>query len=188
MTTSIIQEGTSTVTLVNVFTVDPKDQQRLVERWQQATEEVIRHLPGFISANVHRSLDGTKVINYAQWESQEAFDAMRHNPEAARTSESSVRSGPRHPSCARWCRFTTSDTEWSSIGQSRRTQARRPNSGWAFFAAERVDRSHGAGRARPRPHKPCIDTVDVLSAGNCETVSAPRELDVAVHVRLEERG
>jgi quinol monooxygenase YgiN len=83
MTTSIIQEGTSTVTLVNVFTVDPKDQQRLVEHWQQATDEVIRHLPGFISANVHRSLDGTRVINYAQWESQDVFDAMRLNPEAA---------------------------------------------------------------------------------------------------------
>ncbi len=83
MTTSIILEGTSTVTLVNVFTVEPKDQLRLVEHWQQATEEVIRHLPGFISANVHRSLDGTKVINYAQWESEDAFDAMRHNPEAA---------------------------------------------------------------------------------------------------------
>jgi heme-degrading monooxygenase HmoA len=83
MTISIIEEGTSTVTLVNVFTVDPKDQQRLVEHWQQATEKVIRHLPGFISANVHRSLDRTKVINYAQWESQEAFDAMRRNTEAA---------------------------------------------------------------------------------------------------------
>lgn len=83
MTTSLIQEGTSIVTLVNVFTVDPKDQQRLVERWQQATEEVIRHLPGFISANVHRSLDSTKVVNYAQWESQEAFDATRHNPETS---------------------------------------------------------------------------------------------------------
>lgn len=83
MTTSIIQEGTSTVTLVNVFTVDPKDQERFVEHWQQATEEVIRHLPGFISANVHRSLDGTKVVNHAQWESQEAFDTMRHSQEAA---------------------------------------------------------------------------------------------------------
>lgn len=82
MTTSIIQEGTSTVTLVNVFTVDPKDQQRLVERWLRATEEVIRHLPGFISANVHRSLDGTKVVNYAQWTNVEALDAMRRNPEA----------------------------------------------------------------------------------------------------------
>jgi antibiotic biosynthesis monooxygenase (ABM) superfamily enzyme len=52
--------------LINVFTVDPKDQERLVELWQEGTEEVMRHLPGFISANVHRSLDGTKVINYAQ--------------------------------------------------------------------------------------------------------------------------
>jgi heme-degrading monooxygenase HmoA len=69
--------------VINVFTVDPKDQQRLGERWQHATDEVIRYLPGFISANVHRSLDGTKVINYAQWESPEAFDAMRRNPEAA---------------------------------------------------------------------------------------------------------
>ena len=83
MSTSIIEEGTSTVTLVNVFTVEPKDQQRLVEHWQRATNEVICHLPGFISANVHRSLDGTKVINYAEWESQDAFSSMLHNPEAA---------------------------------------------------------------------------------------------------------
>jgi hypothetical protein len=24
-------------------------------------------VPGFISANLHTSLDGTRVINYAQW-------------------------------------------------------------------------------------------------------------------------
>ena len=40
-------------------------------------------LPGFVSAHVHRSFDGTKVVNYAQWESQEAFTAMLQNPEAA---------------------------------------------------------------------------------------------------------
>jgi len=64
-------------------TVDHTDQQRLVHRWQHATEEVIRYLPGFISAAIYRSLDGTKVINYTQWESPEAFDAMRRNPDAA---------------------------------------------------------------------------------------------------------
>lgn len=41
----------------------------------------MRYLPGFISANIHRSLDGTKVINYAQWESSEAFQASFGNPE-----------------------------------------------------------------------------------------------------------
>jgi quinol monooxygenase YgiN len=82
MSESIIRADAPVVTLINVFTVDPVDQQRLVEAWQRATDDVMRHLPGFVSANVHRSLDGTKVVNYAQWESQEAFTAMLQNPDA----------------------------------------------------------------------------------------------------------
>jgi hypothetical protein len=46
--------------LINVSTVDPKDQERLVELWQEGTDEVMRYLPGFISANVHCRLDGPK--------------------------------------------------------------------------------------------------------------------------------
>ena len=42
----------------------------------------MRHIPGFISANIHRSLDGTKVANYAQWRSVEDFQAMLKNPSA----------------------------------------------------------------------------------------------------------
>ncbi len=82
MSESTIRAGAPVVTLVNVFTVDPENQQRLIELWQRATDEVMRHLPGFISANIHRSLDGTKVVNYAQWESTDAFNAMLQNPEA----------------------------------------------------------------------------------------------------------
>ena len=54
------------VTLINVFTVEPGNQDRLIEAWQRSTDEVIRHLPGCVSANIHASLDGTKVVNYAQ--------------------------------------------------------------------------------------------------------------------------
>ena len=82
MSESVIRADAPVVTLINVFTVDPENQQRLVELWQRATDEVMRHLPGFVSANVHRSLDGTRVVNYAQWQSQEAFTAMLQNPEA----------------------------------------------------------------------------------------------------------
>jgi heme-degrading monooxygenase HmoA len=39
-------------------------------------------LEGFISANLHKSLDGTKVVNYAQWKSKEAFEKMLKNPTA----------------------------------------------------------------------------------------------------------
>jgi quinol monooxygenase YgiN len=78
-----ISAGAQAVTLINVFTVDPDQQQRLVELWQQATDEVMRHRSGFISASIHRSLDGTRVINYAQWESREAFGAMFQDPQAS---------------------------------------------------------------------------------------------------------
>jgi heme-degrading monooxygenase HmoA len=48
----------------------------------EATEVVMKHQPGYVSANIHKSLDGTRVTNYAQWRSQEAFEAMLEDPEA----------------------------------------------------------------------------------------------------------
>ncbi len=80
MSESIIRADAPVVTLINVFTVDPVDQQRRSS--SGSAPPTTRHLPGFVSANVHRSLDGTKVVNYAQWESQEAFTAMLQNPDA----------------------------------------------------------------------------------------------------------
>lgn len=77
-----ISPGNEVVTLINVFTVEPQDQERLVKVLVEATEEVMNRQPGFVSANIHRSLDGTRVVNYAQWESQEAFEAMLEDPEA----------------------------------------------------------------------------------------------------------
>jgi hypothetical protein len=57
------------VTLINVFTVAPEDQQRLVDVLVEATEAVMRNQQGFISANIHSSFDGRRVTNYAQWRS-----------------------------------------------------------------------------------------------------------------------
>lgn len=63
-------------TLVNVFTVSDENQQDLVDLLIEATEQTMQHLPGFVSANIHASTDGTRVINYAQWKSREHFEAM----------------------------------------------------------------------------------------------------------------
>lgn len=78
-----ISQRSDVVTLINVFTVAPEDQQRLLDLLVEVTESVINKLPGFVSANLHKSLDGTKVTNYAQWRSPEDFKAMLENPEAA---------------------------------------------------------------------------------------------------------
>ena len=80
--TRISQRG-EVVTLINVFTVAPEDQQRLLDLLLEATESVMNKLPGFVSANLHKSFDGTKVTNYAQWRSREDFEAMLENREAA---------------------------------------------------------------------------------------------------------
>ena len=78
-----IAKDKDVVTLINVFTVAPEDQQRLVDVLVDATQTVMRKQPGFISANIHRSLDGTRVTNYAQWQSREALEAMLRDREAA---------------------------------------------------------------------------------------------------------
>ncbi|OIK02538.1 antibiotic biosynthesis monooxygenase [Streptomyces sp. MUSC 14] len=69
-------------TLINVFTVSPDCQSELIALLAHATEETMKHQPGFICANFHASQDGERVINYAQWESEEHYRAMLATPEA----------------------------------------------------------------------------------------------------------
>src|ERR1700674_4566663 len=68
------------ITLINVFTVDPSNQQRLVDLLTRATDDAVSRAPGFLSATLHRSIDGTKVTMYAQWRSAEDYHAMRQDP------------------------------------------------------------------------------------------------------------
>ena len=88
---AVIKVGASIATLINVFTVTPERQQELVELLVRATDETMRHLPGFISANIHKSSDGTRVVNYAQWQSREHFQAMLGNPVAKLHMETAPR-------------------------------------------------------------------------------------------------
>jgi len=80
--TTPIVANSDHVTLINVFTVEPKDQDRLVDMLVKATDTVMRKIPGFISANIHKSADGVRVTNYAQWRSAEDFQAMLKNSDA----------------------------------------------------------------------------------------------------------
>src|SRR5947209_8025851 len=79
-----ITPNTPLCTLINVFTVAPERQQELADTLVAATEQVIQTLPGFVSANIHKSLDGVRVTNYAQWKSPAALEAMLANPEASK--------------------------------------------------------------------------------------------------------
>lgn len=69
------------VVLINTFTVKPGRADELVKLLANATDRGIRNLPGFVSANLHVSFDGSKVVNYAQWRSKEDFERMRSSDE-----------------------------------------------------------------------------------------------------------
>lgn len=77
-----IRQDSICATLINVFTVQPDTAMPLADLLRAATEDVMRHLNGFRTANIHISTDGTRVVNYAQWETEQAYKDMLANPAA----------------------------------------------------------------------------------------------------------
>jgi quinol monooxygenase YgiN len=75
-----VSKDAKLITFINVFAVDPANQSRLVDLLTKVTDAFVRHARGFVSASLHRSLDGTKVTMYAQWRSLEDYEAMRKDP------------------------------------------------------------------------------------------------------------
>lgn len=75
-----INAGASIATLINVFETTPETQQQLLELLHAATVDGASKHPGFVSANFHLSTDGLRIVNYAQWESVEAFESYRADP------------------------------------------------------------------------------------------------------------
>ena len=71
------------LTLINVFTVDRSNQEKLIDLLTLATDSSVKNITGFISASLHKSIDGTKVTMYAQWRSAEDYQNMRNNPTAS---------------------------------------------------------------------------------------------------------
>ena len=78
-----IRIGGDVMTLVNVFTVEPENQQRLVELLKQGTESFFSRQPGFISSSVHASREGRRAINYSQWKSAADIENFRKDPRFA---------------------------------------------------------------------------------------------------------
>ena len=76
----------SLVTVIIIFSVEPEQQQELIKTIQEFLITV-KTQPGFVSANLHKSTDGLKVANYAQWRTQKDFEAFRNNQEVQAKAE-----------------------------------------------------------------------------------------------------
>ena len=75
-----IRIGSDITTLVNVFTVEPDNQQELVQLLKEGTETFFSKQPGFISSSVHASKEGGRAINYSQWASAKDIENFRSDP------------------------------------------------------------------------------------------------------------
>lgn len=85
------------VTFINVIEVDPSRQQEVIDVLVEGMEKAISQRPGFISATLLASVDKTRVVNIALWESAEGLQATQRDAEAAayaRRAAAIARPGP----------------------------------------------------------------------------------------------
>ncbi|MEY2833450.1 MAG: hypothetical protein RLZZ574_2709, partial [Cyanobacteriota bacterium] len=68
------------ITVIVIFSVESERQQELIDAIAEFSETV-KQQPGFVSANLHQSIDGVKVANYAQWRSQTDYNNFINNTE-----------------------------------------------------------------------------------------------------------
>ncbi len=69
------------VVLVNVFTIDPSEEEELLAAWSHDAA-FMKQQPGYISTQLHKAIAGSSVfINYAVWETVESFRDAFMKPE-----------------------------------------------------------------------------------------------------------
>lgn len=67
--------------LINLFTIDPADQEALLEAWT-AVALYMKKQPGYISTQMHKAVgDSSMYLNYAVWDTIADFRAAFSNPE-----------------------------------------------------------------------------------------------------------
>ena len=84
-------------TFTELVTFELKDssaQQELLKCIAAQSEPWIRQCSGFISANLHVSIDGKYLVNYAQWRSKEDWEAFTKNPRYPQLMDAIKEVGP----------------------------------------------------------------------------------------------
>ncbi|MBD2293150.1 nuclear transport factor 2 family protein [Anabaena sphaerica FACHB-251] len=77
--TVTLEPNKDVTTVMVVFSVDPSQQQHLLDNIMTYGGSQVKYQPGFISSTLHRSLDGMRVINYTQWKTREDYENFARN-------------------------------------------------------------------------------------------------------------
>lgn len=71
------------VTIVSTYSIALERAEPLMQLLSSAAEKILRHLPGFVSLNLHLSSDRARVVSYSQWRTREAVAGARGHPGVA---------------------------------------------------------------------------------------------------------
>ena len=76
----VIDKDSGVTTVMVLMTVKPEDQDALTEL-ALAAEPFFAKQPGFVSASLHKSTDGTRLVQYLQWRSLADSEACMASPD-----------------------------------------------------------------------------------------------------------
>lgn len=77
---SDISEGNGICTQITTVKLQPDNQEEVLQLMKERAKFMATQ-PGFISVNLHRSKDGSHLINYVQWTGPEKLEKAHHSPE-----------------------------------------------------------------------------------------------------------
>lgn len=72
-----IAKHNEVITAIFSLATEPSRQQELIDLMIDALLTTTKHQPVFVSASFHKSLDGTRVFNYAQLRTQAEYEGNR---------------------------------------------------------------------------------------------------------------
>jgi heme-degrading monooxygenase HmoA len=75
-----IRETNGIVTQITTVKCEPEHQPEVLRLMSERARFMAKQ-PGFVSVSLHRSADGSHIVNYVQWTSREKLAAAHHAPE-----------------------------------------------------------------------------------------------------------
>jgi len=78
--TTDIRENNGIVTQITTVKLTPGNEEEVLNLMIERARFMATQ-PGFVSVNLHRSRDGSHVVNYIQWTNAEKLTAAHHAPE-----------------------------------------------------------------------------------------------------------
>ena len=75
-----IAKNAAVVTQITTVKMTPDNQDDVLKLMKERARFIATQ-PGFVSITLHRSEDGSHVVNYIQWKDRKQLEAAHHSPE-----------------------------------------------------------------------------------------------------------